>query len=81
MYVLEAIGLLTINHSLSPQFPGYESSTDVEKALKHRAEGCKVTKAKSMQVCEGGWNQGGPLMANKYMGSSPPRIIRFRLIQ
>jgi len=43
------------SRSSSLQFLGYKSSTEVEKELKRSVEGRKGTKARSMQVCEGGW--------------------------
>lgn len=39
------------NNSYFSQFPGYPSSTDVERTLKHSGGG----KARTMQVREGGW--------------------------
>ena len=54
MWALEAIGLLTVTH-LPRQFFGYSSSTDVEKVLKQLAGDRKGSKARSMQVCEEGW--------------------------
>jgi hypothetical protein len=43
------------NNSPCFQFPGYPSSTDVERELKHSGG----TKARSMQVCEGSWKPKG----------------------
>ena len=66
------------NNSSYFQFPGYPSSTEVEKKLK-RSGGAK---ARSMQVREVGYEPKGTVSRLIITSdSSPPGIIRFRLVQ
>jgi hypothetical protein len=66
------------NSSSCSQFPGYPSSTDVEKLLKRRGG----DKARAMQVREGGRRPKGiaPWLITA-LDSSPLRITRFRAVQ